>query len=71
MYKTYDKSERCDLFYVKYTKTLSFSLVVEALMGLTYHRPVGENCSFSSGSRELGRIRAPRGARHRLDGREP
>ena len=29
-------------------KTLSFSLVAEALTGLIYHCPVGENSSFSS-----------------------
>ena len=29
-------------------KTLSFFLVAEAITGLTYHHPVGENSSFSS-----------------------
>ena len=29
-------------------KTLIFSLVTEALMSLIYHRPAGENFSFSS-----------------------
>ena len=28
------------------SKMLSFSLVAEALTGLTYHRPAGENSSF-------------------------
>ena len=35
-----------DPFYVKYTKMLSFSLVAEALTGLIYHRPSGENSNF-------------------------
>ena len=35
-----------DLFNVKYTKMLSFSLVAEALTGLIYHRPLGENSKF-------------------------
>ena len=35
-----------DLFNVKYTKMLSFSLVAEALTGLIYHRPSGENSKF-------------------------
>ena len=35
-----------NLFNVKYTKMLSFSLVAEALMGLIYHHPLGENSSF-------------------------
>ena len=35
-----------DLFNVKYTKMLSFSLVAEALTGLIYHRPSGENSIF-------------------------
>ena len=34
-------------FNVKYSKMLSFSLVVEALMDLIYHRPSGENFSFA------------------------
>ena len=33
-------------FYVKYAKMLSFFLVAEALTGLIYHRPPGENSSF-------------------------
>ena len=33
-------------FYVKNTKMLSFFLVAEALTGLIYHRPPGENSSF-------------------------
>ena len=37
-------------FYVKYTKMLSFSLVAETLMGLIYHRPLGENSNFQSNS---------------------
>ena len=36
-----------DLFNVKYTKMLSFSLVAEALMGLIYHRPSGKNSKFA------------------------
>ena len=36
-----------ELFNVKYSKMLSFSLVAEALMGLIYHRPSGENFSFA------------------------
>ena len=35
-----------DLFDVKYTKMLSFSLVAEALTGLIYYRPSGENSNF-------------------------
>ena len=34
-----------ELFSVKYSKMLSFSQVAEALMGLIYHRPSGENFS--------------------------
>ena len=37
-----------DLFYVRHNKTLSFSLVAEALTGLIYLRPLGENSSFQS-----------------------
>ena len=33
-------------FYVKYTKMSSFFLVAEALTGLVYHCPLGENSSF-------------------------
>ena len=39
-----------DLFNVKYTKMLSFSLVAEALTGLIYHRPSGENSNFQFSS---------------------
>ena len=35
-----------ELFSVKYSKLLSFSHVAEALMGLIYHRPSGENSKF-------------------------
>ena len=35
-----------DLFYVKHTKTLNFSLVAEALAGLIYHSPSDENSNF-------------------------
>ena len=35
-----------ELFSVKYSKMLSFSQVAEALMGLIYHRPSGENFSL-------------------------
>ena len=38
------------LFYVKYTKMLSFFVVAEALMGMIYHRPLGENSSFQFSS---------------------
>ena len=41
-----------ELFSVKYSKMLSFSQVAEALMGLIYHRPSGEN--FSSLDRSSG-----------------
>ena len=34
-----------ELFSVKYSKMLSFSQVAEALTGLIYHRPSGENFS--------------------------
>ena len=37
-----------DLFNVKYTKMLCFSLVAEALTGLIYYRPSGENSNFQS-----------------------
>ena len=40
--------DRTALFNVKYPKMLSFSLVAEALAGLIYHRPSGENFSFLS-----------------------
>ena len=40
-----------ELFSVKYSKMLSFSQVAEALMGLIYHRPSGEN--FSSVFKKL------------------
>ena len=33
-------------FYVKCTKMLSFFMVAEALTGLIYYRPAGENSSF-------------------------
>ena len=40
------KNNRTDeLYSVKYSKMLSFSLVAEALTGLIYHRPSGENFS--------------------------
>ena len=35
-----------NLFSVKYTKMLSFSLVAEALTDLIYHRPSGQNSNF-------------------------
>ena len=41
-----------ELFSVKYSKMLSFSQVAEALMGLIYHRPSGEN--FSSRTDQAG-----------------
>ena len=41
-----------ELFSVKYSKMLSFSLVAEALTGLIYHRPSGENFSSLSLSAE-------------------
>ena len=39
-----------NLFYVKHTKTLSFSLVAEILTNLVYHRSPGENSSFQFSS---------------------
>ena len=43
---TKKKNNRTDeLFSFKYSKMLSFSQVAEALMGLIYHRPSGENFS--------------------------
>ena len=43
-------NDRTDtLFNVKYSKMLPFSLVAEALTGLIYHRPSGENSSFVGG----------------------
>ena len=46
---TNKKSNRTgELFSVKYSKMLSFSQVAEALMGLIYHRPSGENFSSVS-----------------------
>ena len=39
----HDSTPLSDPFKVKYTKMLSFSRVAEALMGLIYHRPSGEN----------------------------
>ena len=44
-----------DLFNVKYTKMLSFSLVAEALKGLIYHRPSGENFKFKLSLPDDGR----------------
>ena len=44
-----------DLFNVKYTKMLSFSLVAEALTGLIYHRPSGENSKFAFAKGAIGR----------------
>ena len=41
-------TESGKLFNVKYSKMLSFSQVAEALMGLIYHRPLGENFSFDN-----------------------
>ena len=35
------------VFYIKYTKMLSFFMVAEALTSLIYHRPLGKNSSFS------------------------
>ena len=48
-----EKNNRTDeLFSVKYPKMLSFSQVAEALTGLIYHRPSGENFSSqASGAR--------------------
>ena len=41
------------LFIVKYPKMLSFSLVAEAIAGLIYHRPSGENFSFLQSNHSL------------------
>ena len=43
---TINKLQKQVVFNVKYTKMLSFSLVAEALTGLIYHRPSGENSRF-------------------------
>ena len=43
-----------NLFNVKYSKMLSFSLVAEALPGLIYHRPPGENSSFLLRKNQIG-----------------
>ena len=45
-----------ELFSVKYSKMLSFSQVAEALMGLIYHRPSGEN--FSSAKQSLSEFKS-------------
>ena len=50
-----------DLSNVKYTKMLSFSLVTEALTGLIYHRPPGENSKFLPGVKEDGEDEEERG----------
>ena len=42
-----------ELFSVKYSKMLSFSLVAEALTGLIYHRPSGENFSSPVGQKKV------------------
>ena len=49
---TNQKNNRTDeLFSVKYSKMLCFSQVAEALTGLIYHRPSGEN--FSSAFKDV------------------
>ena len=45
-YKSLIMSEQAIFSMLSISKTLSSSLVAEALTGLIYHRPPGENSSF-------------------------
>ena len=45
---TKNNNKTDELFSFKYSKMLSFSQVAEALTGLIYHRPSGENFSSVS-----------------------